>query len=217
MTDYCGLGPKLEYLSALRFSRRLHADNTQGIFGEDTQLCYLDKIAHINHMKMAKPSPALPSLMSLNTTRIMVPVVNFSNAPAIEVRCLRCENREPLQGSSLWGYEKTQVKQIGFALPDTYSAAGFVNAQEVVADIVGDAPDTHFAAGFGAVAVAAHDTHVAVGAGAVANLATALDSCAAAGFGFVSEVGVAAAVEADTEFAVLAHQQPSYHCAIPAH
>ena len=43
MTDYCGLGPKLEYLSALRFSRRLHADNTQGIFGEDTQLCYLDR------------------------------------------------------------------------------------------------------------------------------------------------------------------------------
>lgn len=43
MTDYCGLGPKLEYLSALRFSRRLHADNTQGIFGEDTQLCYLNR------------------------------------------------------------------------------------------------------------------------------------------------------------------------------
>ena len=204
MTDYCGLGPKLEYLSALRFSRRLHADNTQGIFGEDTQLCYLDKIAHINHMKMAKPSPALPSLMSLNTTGIMVPVVNFSNAPAIEVRCLRCENREPPQGSSLWGYEKTQVKQIGFALPDTYSAAGFVNAHEVVADVVGvgDAPDTHFAAGFGAVAVAAHDTHVAVGAGAVANLATALDSCAAAGFGFVSGAGVdcvAAAAETGAE------------------
>ena len=115
---------------------------------------------------------------------------------------------------------RNQVKQfavdIGFAaVPDTcYSAAGFVHAQ-VVAGIAGDAPDTHVAAGFGAVAVAAHDTHVAVGAGAVANLATALDSCAAAGFGIVSGVGVAAAVEA-AEFVVLA-QQPAYHCAILGH
>lgn len=193
MTDYCGLGPKLEYLSALRFSRRLHADNTQGIFGEDTQLCYLDKIAHINHMKMAKPSPALPSLMSLNTTGIMVPVANFSNAPAIEVRCLRCENKEPPQGSSLWGYEKTQVKQIGFALPDTYSSAGFANAQVdiAVADVAEAAPDTHLAADVGGAVETA-----------VANPVTSLDPRVAAVFGVVSGAGVdcvAAAVETGAE------------------
>lgn len=186
---------------------------------------------------MAGVSPVSPSLMNLMATGAIEPTDSFSKLPAMEFLCfsfkrkyacriaavrreiferipifspsLRYENRELPQGSSLWDYEKTQVKQIGFALPDTYSSAGFANAQVdiAVADVAEAAPDTHRAADVGGAVETA-----------VANSVTSLDPRVAAVFGVVSGAGVdcvAAAVEA-AEFVVLA-QQPAYHCASLGH